>query len=149
MHQLTESIGKYLLAAVSPLIRQPEKAQLRVASTPSGDLVRFRLVLEQQDVARVIGRNGMTASAIRSLAKAAGEKAAPGKAAVKGAGAKDINFLAVSKSAIVQATKMALPKVFDPDTNQSKDAWLFQYRLYHDCFAYENKVKGIYVHTKA
>ena len=75
MHQLTESIGKYLLAAVSPLIRLPEIAQLRVASTPGGDLVRFRLVLEQQDVARVIGRNGMTASAIRSLAKAAGEKA--------------------------------------------------------------------------
>ena len=67
----------------------------------------------------------------------------------KGAGAKDINFLAVSKSAVVQATKMALPKVFDPDTNQTKDAWLFQYRLYHDAFAYENKVKGIYVHTKA
>ena len=65
----------------------------------------------------------------------------------KGAGAKDINFIAVSKSAVVQATKMALPKVFDPDTNQSKDAWLFQYRLYHDAFAYDNKVKGIYVHT--
>jgi hypothetical protein len=67
----------------------------------------------------------------------------------KGEGAKDINFVAVAKSAVVQATKMALPKVFDPDTNQSKDAWLFQYRLYHDCFAYDNKVKGIYVHTKA
>ena len=67
----------------------------------------------------------------------------------KGAGAKDINFIAVAKSAVVQATKMALPKVFDPDTNQSKDAWLFLYRLYHDCFAYENKVSGIYVHTKA
>ena len=36
--------------------------------------MRFRLVLEQPDVARVIGRNGMTASAIRALAKAAGEK---------------------------------------------------------------------------
>lgn len=67
----------------------------------------------------------------------------------KGTGAKDINFLAVAKSAVVQATKMALPKVFDPDTNQSKDAWKFQYRLYHDCFAYDNKVKGIYVHTGA
>lgn len=65
----------------------------------------------------------------------------------KGAGAKDINFLAVSKSAVVQATKMALPKVFDPDTNQTKDAWKFQYRLYHDAFVYENKVKGVYVHT--
>lgn len=65
----------------------------------------------------------------------------------KGGSAKNINFMAVSKSAVVQATKMALPKVFDPDTNQSKDAWKFQYRLYHDAFAYENKVKGIYVHT--
>lgn len=74
MHQLTESIGKYLLAVVSPLIRHPEKAVLRVAASPEGDMVRFRLVLEQPDVARVIGRNGMTASAIRSLAKAAGEK---------------------------------------------------------------------------
>jgi len=74
MQQLTESIGKYLLAVVSPLIRHPEKAELRVASSAEGDLVRFRLVLEQADVARVIGRNGMTASAIRSLAKSAGER---------------------------------------------------------------------------
>ncbi len=74
MQELTESIGKYLLAVVSPLIRHPEKAELRVAKSPEGDLVRFRLVLEQPDVARVIGRNGMTASAIRSMAKAAGEK---------------------------------------------------------------------------
>lgn len=65
----------------------------------------------------------------------------------KGAAAKNINFMAVAKPSVVQATKMALPKIFDPDTNQSKDAWLFQYRLYHDAFAYENKVKGIYVHT--
>lgn len=67
----------------------------------------------------------------------------------KGETAKNINFMAVAKSAVVQATKMALPKVFDPDTNQTKDAWLFQYRLYHDAFAYDNKVKGIYVHTGA
>lgn len=74
MQELTESISKYLLAVVSPLIRHPEKAELRVARSTEGDLVRFRLVLEQPDVARVIGRNGMTASAIRSMAKAAGDK---------------------------------------------------------------------------
>lgn len=74
MQQLVESIGKYLLAVVSPLIRNPQVAELRVANTAEGDMVRFRLLLEQADVARVIGRNGMTASAIRSLAKAAGEK---------------------------------------------------------------------------
>jgi len=75
MKQLTESIGKYLLAVVSPLIKNPEKAELRVASNDEEGIIRFRLVLEPGDIARVIGRNGMTASAIRSLAKAAGEKA--------------------------------------------------------------------------
>ena len=74
MQELTEAISKYLLAVVSPLIRHPEKAELRVARSTEGDLVRFRLVLEQSDVARVIGRNGMTASAIRSMAKTAGDK---------------------------------------------------------------------------
>lgn len=74
MQQLIESIGRYLLSVTSPLIKHPENAELRVAATPEGDMVRFRLVLDQVDVARVIGRNGMTASAIRSLAKSAGEK---------------------------------------------------------------------------
>lgn len=74
MQQLVESIGKYLLTVISPLIQHPEKAELRVASSQEGQMIRLRLVLEQPDVARVIGRNGMTASAIRSLAKAAGEK---------------------------------------------------------------------------
>lgn len=61
----------------------------------------------------------------------------------------DINFMVVSKSAIVQAKKLSLPKIFDPDTNQDKDAWKFQFRLYHDAFVLDNKVNGIYVHTKA
>jgi hypothetical protein len=65
----------------------------------------------------------------------------------KGSGAKAINFLMVSKSAVMQATKMALPKVFTPDENQDKDAWKFQYRLYHDAMVYENKAKGVYAHT--
>ncbi|MBQ8479685.1 MAG: KH domain-containing protein [Akkermansia sp.] len=75
MQKLTESISKYLLAVVCPLIKTPDKAQLRVAANEEEKLLRFRLVLEPGDIARIIGRNGMTASAIRSLAKAAGEKA--------------------------------------------------------------------------
>lgn len=67
----------------------------------------------------------------------------------KAADAKELNFLIVAKSAVVQAKKLALPKIFDPNTNQKKDAWLFQYRHYHDAFVYENKVKGIYSHTTA
>ena len=65
---------------------------------------------------------------------------------VKGADAANINFLSVAKSAVLQAKKLALPKIFNPDENQTKDAWKFQYRLYHDAMAYENKVNGIYLH---
>jgi hypothetical protein len=57
-----------------------------------------------------------------------------------------VNFLMVHPPAREQATKLALPKIFDPDTNQSADAWLFQFRLYHDAWVYENKADGIYVH---
>lgn len=60
--------------------------------------------------------------------------------------AKDINFMIVSKSAVAQVMKFALPKIFDPDTNQSKDSWLFQYRHFHDAFTFDKKLSGIYVH---
>lgn len=60
----------------------------------------------------------------------------------------DINFILLHPTARDQAVKQALPKVFDPDTNQKKDAWLFQYRLYHDSWVYENKENGIYLHSK-
>ena len=60
-----------------------------------------------------------------------------------------LNFLMVCPDSVLQATKMALPKIFDPDTNQDKDAWKFQYRLYHDALVYENKVGGIYAHKGA
>ena len=65
----------------------------------------------------------------------------------KAANAKSINFMIVHPSAVLQVQKFALPKIFDPDTNQDKDAWKFQFRLYHDCFVYENKVAGVYVHS--
>lgn len=64
------------------------------------------------------------------------------------AGAVGINFMVVHKSAPMQVVKTALPKIFSPEVNQTADAWLFQYRLYHDAFVTDNKVNGIYVHTK-
>lgn len=63
-------------------------------------------------------------------------------------GALDINFLLLHRTAREQATKLALPKIFDPDTNQDMDAWKFQFRLYHDAWVYQNKANGIYLHTK-
>lgn len=57
-----------------------------------------------------------------------------------------INFLIVHPSAVCKVVKHVLPRIFTPDENQKADAWKFDYRLYHDLFVYENKVKGIYLH---
>lgn len=60
---------------------------------------------------------------------------------------KNINFMLIYPEAILQVVKLILPKVFTPDENQYKDMWKFQFRMYHDAFVYENKAKGIYLHT--
>jgi len=57
-----------------------------------------------------------------------------------------INFLIVHPSAVCKVVKHVLPRIFTPDDNQKADAWKFDYRLYHDMFVYDNKVKGIYLH---
>ena len=66
----------------------------------------------------------------------------------KAGGAKDINFMIIHPTAVDQATKHAPLKVFSPMENQTADAWMFQYRIYHDCWVYDNKVKGVYLHKK-
>ena len=65
----------------------------------------------------------------------------------KAADAKNINFMIIYPPAILQVVKFSLPKIFDPDTNQDKDAWKFQFREYHDAFVYDKKVKGLYLHA--
>lgn len=79
----------------------------------------------------------------------AGASASAGGFAKTSSTGRDINFLLLHPSAVLQATKLAALKIFTPEENQSADAWLLQYRLYHDAFVYDNKVKGIYSHIKA
>jgi hypothetical protein len=67
----------------------------------------------------------------------------------KNGSGKDINFLLIHPSAVLQATKLADLKMFPAAVNQSKDADMIQYRLYHDAFVYDNKVDGVYLHKKA
>ena len=63
------------------------------------------------------------------------------------AGGYKINFMIVHPTAVKNAVKFALPKIFTPEENQSKDAWKFQYRHYHDAFVLSEKTTGIYVHA--
>jgi hypothetical protein len=64
----------------------------------------------------------------------------------KAAGAVNLNFILLDPKAVFAVAKHKKLRVFDPDTNQKRDDYLFQYRLYHDMFVYPQKAAGIYVH---
>lgn len=66
-----------------------------------------------------------------------------------GAAGYPINFMIVHPSALTKVTKHALPRIFSPMENQQANAYKFDYRIYHDTFTFENKVKGIYLHRGA
>jgi len=61
---------------------------------------------------------------------------------------RDINFMLIHPSAVLQVAKHNPLRIFSPEQNQTADAWLFQYRIYHDAFVYDNKVDGVYAHIK-
>lgn len=63
-------------------------------------------------------------------------------------GAVNINFMAVHTNAALPYKKHQAIRVFRPEENQRADAWLFQFRLYHDIITPKNKQKGIYVSAK-
>lgn len=65
----------------------------------------------------------------------------------KSATGKNINFLIVEKSAVIQFFKHVAPKVVTPDANPDADAWKFGYRVLGLNDAYDNKTKGIYLHA--
>ena len=64
----------------------------------------------------------------------------------KASGAKNINFLIVSKSAVIQFTKHVFNKPLSPDNNPDGDSWVIRYRKYGIAEVYDNKKKGIYLH---
>lgn len=73
MEKITAQIKDFLQYVALQFIKDPKLAELRIGH--SGDnKVNFRLVLSQPDVATLIGRQGFTASTIRSLVKAAAER---------------------------------------------------------------------------
>lgn len=62
-------------------------------------------------------------------------------------GANNINFMIVHKPAVVQVLKHQDAKIIRPEVNQAADAWKFGYRVYGLADVYDNKTKGVYVHT--
>ena len=64
----------------------------------------------------------------------------------KAGGAKNINFMIISKSAVIQFTKHVFNKPLSPDNNPDGDSWVIRYRKYGIAEVYDNKKKGIYLH---
>ena len=67
----------------------------------------------------------------------------------KGAAGKNINFMIILPQCVIQITKHAKLRVFEPDVNQKADAYKVDYRLYHDAWVLKNKTNGVYCHHEA
>lgn len=65
---------------------------------------------------------------------------------IKDANGKNINFMVVEKSAVIQYQKHLVSKVVSPEENQTSDGWKFFYRSYGIADVCENKACGIYLH---
>lgn len=63
-------------------------------------------------------------------------------------GAVELNFIIVPMSIVIAVIRHMPEKIIPPALNQTADAWFFAYRLYHDLFVPDNKVDGIYIHSK-
>ena len=58
-----------------------------------------------------------------------------------------INFLIIHPSAIMQAVKLAEPRIFSPAVVQQANAWQYDFRQYHGAWVKHQKANGIYVNA--
>jgi len=125
-------------------IAQPQYRQLTAAVTRSlENQSTYDRRLRQLDEMTIIPvPQGRFYTAITTNAGALSNQGGYSKAA----GATNLNFILMHPTAVEQATKLANLKIFSPEENQLTDSWLFQYRLYHDAWVYDNKVSGVYIH---
>lgn len=77
--------------------------------------------------------------------KTAGQEAG---GAVKDSSALTINWIIMGLQAPIAVSKTANVRIFDPSTNQKCDAWMVQYRVYHDLFIEDNMMDSVFVNLK-
>ncbi|MDO4765162.1 MAG: hypothetical protein Q4A29_03810 [Eubacteriales bacterium] len=61
------------------------------------------------------------------------------------ASAKDINWIIAAENAPMAVSKTDKIRVFEPDTNQSADAWKVDYRKYHDLWVKKQQEDALFV----
>ena len=131
----------YHSAATKKLLRLSNKYQLSAGQAPNSNFSTY-------DEMKMIGVAGdRFYSAIKLLdgttsgeEKGGYEKAEDGKA---------LNFIVMAPEAAAAISKHEKLRYFSPDVNQSDDAHLWQYRLFHDLIVYAQKKGLIYAHVAA
>lgn len=120
--------------------------QAKIVRTITNEATGINRTVETYDGMRVIRvpQNRFYSAITLADGKSSGQTAG-GYTGTASTGYK-INFMVIHPSAICKVVKHVKPRIFSPDQNQKADAWKFDYRIYHDVFAYDNKVKGIYLH---
>jgi uncharacterized protein len=68
-----EALREFLSYVVSQLIEHPQQATIAIGHNAAG-AVSYRVQLAPDDVRRVIGKNGLTVSAMRSLLQTAAQR---------------------------------------------------------------------------
>ena len=60
-----------------------------------------------------------------------------------------INYMIVHPSAVMQAVKLAMPRIFSPAVVQEAQAWMYDFRQYHGAWVKHQKTNGIYVSAQS
>ena len=61
---------------------------------------------------------------------------------------KDINFMIMPVTTPIAVQKQDIMRIFDPNINQTLNAWRLDYRRFHDLWVLENKVNSLFVNVK-
>ena len=58
-----------------------------------------------------------------------------------------INFMIIHPTAVMQAVKLTMPRIFSPQQTQQAAAWQYDFRQYHGAWVKHQKANGIYVNA--
>ena len=130
-HITTEALTAVELAAAGKLGAETFSQGGIDTRVPSLDGVRFI----ETDSERMV-----SAIETKSLANGGGW--------AKAAGALNVNFIVFPQTAPIAISKQNVIDIYDPRQTQGADAWLIEYRRYHDLWVMDNKLPGIAVNIK-
>jgi hypothetical protein len=135
----------YHSAKVKSLLRKAQAYRLGQGENPNGI---FKTFDEMKMINVPSARFYSAIELLDGVTKTTGESAVDETAGgyKKASTGKAVNFIVMAPEACAAITKHEKLRYFSPDVNQSDDAHLWQYRLFHDLLTYLKKKGLIYVH---